>query len=70
MSPYARLLVDVMEGDPALYIRGDEAEECWRIVEPVLAAWDEGRAPLRDYPAGSLGPTWHDDVVATQPQHG
>ncbi len=57
MSPYARLLVDVMEGDPALYIRGDEAEECWRIVEPVLAAWEQGRAPLRDYPAGSGGPT-------------
>lgn len=55
-SAYARLLIDALEGDPSLSIRGDEAEECWRIVEPILAAWDEGAAPLRSYKAGSAGP--------------
>lgn len=56
LSPYARLLLDVLEGDPALSIRGDEAEESWRIVEPILDAWDAGASPLLDYPAGSHGP--------------
>ena len=57
LSAYARLLVDAIEGDPALSTRGDEAEESWRIVEPVLAAWHHGAVPLRTYRAGSSGPT-------------
>jgi len=57
LPAYARLLLDAFEGDPILSIRADEAEECWRIVEPVLAAWDAGAAPLLEYPAGSGGPT-------------
>ena len=52
-SAYARLLALALEGDPALSIRGDEAEECWRIVEPILAEWSRGRPPLDTYPAGS-----------------
>ncbi|HUF83435.1 MAG TPA: glucose-6-phosphate dehydrogenase [Acidimicrobiia bacterium] len=53
---YARLLLDVLEGDPLLSIRADEAEESWRICEPVLAAWREDRVPMREYPAGSESP--------------
>jgi glucose-6-phosphate 1-dehydrogenase len=56
LSPYARLLVDVFEGDPSLSIRGDEAEESWRIVEPILQAWAAGVSPLLEYRAGSHGP--------------
>lgn len=56
LPAYARLLLDVMAGDLTLSIRGDEAEECWRIVEPILEAWRSNRVPLRDYPAGSDGP--------------
>lgn len=57
LSAYARLLLDVFEGNAVLSIRGDEAEESWRIVEPILAAWGKGAVPLRDYPAGSDGPS-------------
>lgn len=53
LSPYARLLSEVLDGDPTLAVRGDEAEECWRIVEPVLAAWAAGDVPLEEYQAGS-----------------
>ena len=56
LSPYARLLVDVFEGDPTLSIRGDEAEESWRIVEPIIDAWAAGMSPLAAYTAGSQGP--------------
>lgn len=57
LSAYARLLLDVFEGDPALSIRGDEAEASWRIVEPIQAAWRRGVVPLVEYPARSSGPT-------------
>ncbi len=56
LSPYARILMAVFDGDPTLSIRDDEAEECWRIVEPILAAWKKGKPPLLEYPAGSDGP--------------
>lgn len=56
LSAYARLLVEALEGDPALSIRGDEAEECWRIVEPIVAEWEQGTLPLLTYAAGSSGP--------------
>ena len=55
---YGRLLLDVLRRDPALSIRGDEAEESWRVVTPVLDAWAEDLVPLDDYAAGSDGPRW------------
>jgi glucose-6-phosphate 1-dehydrogenase len=56
LPPYSQVLAAVLSGDPTLSIRGDEAEECWRIIEPVLEAWAAGAVPLREYPAGSDGP--------------
>jgi glucose-6-phosphate 1-dehydrogenase len=56
LSPYARLMLDVLNGDPSLSIRDDEVEESWRIVTPILKVWGEGGVPLIDYPAGSDGP--------------
>jgi Glucose-6-phosphate 1-dehydrogenase len=53
---YAEVLAGVLDGDPALSVRGDTAEECWRIVAPVLKAWAENDVPLDDYRAGSGGP--------------
>ncbi|MFJ9927826.1 MULTISPECIES: glucose-6-phosphate dehydrogenase [Streptomyces] len=56
LPAYGRLLLDVLRGDPALSIRGDEAEEAWRVLTPVLSAWERGLVPLEEYPAGSDGP--------------
>ena len=56
LPAYARLLLDILDGDPTLSIRGDEAEEAWRIIEPILEVWEKGGVPLVDYPAGSGGP--------------
>jgi glucose-6-phosphate 1-dehydrogenase len=57
LPPYGRLLLDIMRGEPTFSIRADEAEEAWRIFEPILEAWEEeGRVPLLEYPAGSEGP--------------
>jgi glucose-6-phosphate 1-dehydrogenase len=56
LPAYGRLLLDVFNRDPALSIRGDEAEESWRVVTPVLDAWAKDLVPLQDYVAGSDGP--------------
>jgi glucose-6-phosphate 1-dehydrogenase len=56
LPPYSLLLKEVLEGDSTLSIRGDEAEELWRVVEPVLQAWEREEVPLKEYPAGSAGP--------------
>jgi glucose-6-phosphate 1-dehydrogenase len=56
LPPYSRLLAEILGGEPTLSIRGDEAEEGWRIVEPILAAWDADAVPMEEYPAGSDGP--------------
>ena len=53
LPAYARLLLDVLNGDPTLSIRADDAEESWRIVEPVVDAWSKGLVPLQSYSAGS-----------------
>lgn len=53
---YTEVLGEILERDVTLSVRADSAEECWRIVEPVRAAWRRGDVPLEQYPAGSHGP--------------
>jgi glucose-6-phosphate 1-dehydrogenase len=53
---YERLLMDVVRGDPTLFMRRDEVEAAWAWAEPILRHWqDNGRVP-RTYPAGTDGP--------------
>lgn len=56
LTPYGEVLDGVLSGNPLLSVRADIAEECWRIVDPVLKAWAEDKVPLETYPAGSAGP--------------
>ncbi len=53
---YPRLLHDAMLGDATLFIRSDEVEQAWRIVDPYLEAWSEPGGGLHYYPAGTWGP--------------
>ena len=53
---YAEVLAAVLDGDVMLSVRGDAAEQCWRIIQPVRDAWRRGDVPLEDYAAGSDGP--------------
>lgn len=52
LTPYANLIREMLNNDPTLFIRGDEAEESWRIVDPVMQAWASGQVPMEEYPAG------------------
>ncbi|MDQ3823750.1 MAG: glucose-6-phosphate dehydrogenase [Actinomycetota bacterium] len=61
LPPYGHVLLDVLTGGSALSVRGDEAEQAWRAVTPVLEAWSENLVPLEEYPAGSAGPGLRDE---------
>jgi glucose-6-phosphate 1-dehydrogenase len=56
MSAYASLILDVLEGESIFFIRNDEAEEAWRVVDPIVAGWEDDLVPLQSYQAGSSGP--------------
>lgn len=56
MRAYAEVLSGIIKGDSTLAVRGDAAEECWRIVDPIVDAWRADKVPIDEYPAGSSGP--------------
>lgn len=60
---YRRVLIDALRGDRTLFATSSEVLECWRIIQPVLHAWEQDRSPLADYKAGSWGPSSADDLV-------
>jgi glucose-6-phosphate 1-dehydrogenase len=53
-SAYEQLLMDAMEGDRTHFLRFDEVEWAWRLLMPVLEAWQSGQPDF--YAAGSEGP--------------
>ena len=55
-TAYANLLLEMLQGDPMLFIRGDEAEESWRIIDPVMKAWAADDVPMQEYAAGAAPP--------------
>lgn len=56
LEAYEALLLDVIEGDRTLFIRFDEVEWAWRVVDPILKYWAQERDFIHTYPAGSWGP--------------
>jgi glucose-6-phosphate 1-dehydrogenase len=54
---YERLLLDALAGDPTLFIRRDELETAWGIVDSIRRAWAGKRlTETESYAAGSWGP--------------
>ncbi len=53
---YEDLLLDVITGDRSLFLRYDEVEQAWRVVDPVIRTWATEREFIHSYPAGSWGP--------------
>ena len=53
---YEGLLLDVMQGDHSLFLRIDEVEAAWRVVDPIIKVWAMERDFINTYQAGSWGP--------------
>jgi glucose-6-phosphate 1-dehydrogenase len=61
---YERLLLEALVGDTTLFIRSDEVEQCWRIVDPIIAHWANDDTAIPLYEAGSWGPREADALLA------
>jgi glucose-6-phosphate 1-dehydrogenase len=53
---YERLIIDAMRGEATLFTRDDEVDAQWRIVDPILKAWEQKTPRMATYEAGSQGP--------------
>lgn len=72
---YERLLMDVLRGNPTLFMRRDEVDAAWDWIDPILEAWERTGQKVNGYRAGTWGPsasialierdgrTWHEDVL-------
>lgn len=60
---YERLLLDALIGDASLFIRSDEVQQCWRIVDPIIECWEKDKSPIPTYEAASWGPTDADRLI-------
>ena len=66
--------MDVVRGNPTLFMRRDEVEAAWAWVDPILKAWAADPEPPKPYTAGTWGPsaaialverdgrTWHEEL--------
>lgn len=60
---YERLLLDALLNDPTLFIRGDVAEDAWKLVMPILEVWENTKPEFPNYEAGSLGPASANELM-------
>ena len=62
---YERLLLEAIAGDATLFIRRDEVETAWQIVDSIRAGWEGKALTNREfYAAGTWGPIAADDLLA------
>lgn len=62
---YERLLLEAMTGDATLFIRHDEVETAWQIVDSIREGWQNKPLSNREfYAAGTWGPMVADDLLA------
>jgi glucose-6-phosphate 1-dehydrogenase len=62
---YERLLLEAIEGDATLFIRRDEVETAWQIVDSIRYGWDGKPLTNREfYAAGTWGPIAAEELLA------
>ena len=67
---YERLLADCMIGDSTLFIRRDEVEASWRIIDSIISAWQNMPAStVYPYAAGTWGPKEADALIENDGRH-
>jgi glucose-6-phosphate 1-dehydrogenase len=54
---YERLLLDLIEGDPTLFVRRDEVEAQWEWIDAIRTEWLANRIIPKNYAAGTWGPS-------------
>jgi glucose-6-phosphate 1-dehydrogenase len=64
---YETLLLEILEGDAAMFMRADQVEEAWKVVTPIMEAWKKETAPrFPNYEPGSWGPKTGEALIKPQ----
>ncbi len=62
---YETLLVDIMRGDPGLFMRADQVEAAWSVLSPILDVWENNiELNFPNYQAGHWGPPEAENLIA------
>lgn len=62
---YETLIVDIMRGDPGLFMRADQVEAAWSVLSPILDVWENNvELNFPNYPAGQWGPQDGENLIA------
>ena len=54
---YERLLLDVIRGNPSLFVRRDEIEASWKWIDNIINLWNSEDVPMEEYISGGWGPS-------------
>lgn len=63
---YSRLILDVLRGKSASFVRSDELIRAWEVFTPVLHQIDNEKVQPRLYKTGSRGPEELDDWITNK----
>lgn len=67
---YETLLLDVMRGDCTLFMRADQVEAAWSIIDPIIEYWSKAKpTDFPNYQAGTWGPETADEMLAQEGHH-
>lgn len=56
LDAYERVLIEAIRGDHTLFATDEEVLAAWRVLQPVLDAWQQNGTDLTPYANGSDGP--------------
>jgi glucose-6-phosphate 1-dehydrogenase len=64
MIAYERLLLDVIRGNPTLFMRRDEVSAAWAWIDPIRSAWEQYQYQPKSYTAGTWGPSAQNALIS------
>lgn len=56
LDAYEALILDAIIGDRSLFLRADEVDLAWKVVDPIIEKWTQQKDFVPTYPAGTWGP--------------
>ena len=65
LDAYERLLMDIIENKPSLFMRRDEVEEAWIFIDQLIESINSSETSPSKYNAGSWGPSGSDLLIAS-----
>lgn len=66
---YESLLLDALQGDRSHFLRFDEVEAAWTLLDPIIRSWRTESVPIYPYAAGTDGPREADRLLDAPSHH-